>query len=204
LGRGPPPRQGVNHDREGVVGMHGPSPMLELCYSSKCWPRERLKPVEEFPPGLFLVVFAEMLALLPFPVSLRDCALVTLGPCTHAPRPRKGNADWVQSGTTRPPGGENRRLSAWHANPRAESVQIRLVRVGEAEKRRDQRPGGVANPRGWVRGKGLGVWVAGLGKGPTGCLVGKNRAMGVPIRERSWLLVATVYVPESCVRMLRV
>jgi hypothetical protein len=46
----------------------------------KCWPHERLKPVEEYPPGLFLVVFDEMLVLLPFPVVLRDYTLVATGP----------------------------------------------------------------------------------------------------------------------------
>jgi hypothetical protein len=46
----------------------------------KCWPRERLKPVAEYAPDLFLVVSAEMLALWPFRVILRDYTLVTLGP----------------------------------------------------------------------------------------------------------------------------
>jgi hypothetical protein len=47
---------------------------------AQCWPREKLKPVEEFPPGLFRVIFAEMLALLPFSVALGDYTLVTLDP----------------------------------------------------------------------------------------------------------------------------
>jgi hypothetical protein len=51
-----------------------------VCCLPKGWPRERLKPGEEYPPGHFLVVSAEMLALLLFPVALRDCALVTLDP----------------------------------------------------------------------------------------------------------------------------
>ena len=50
----------------------------KLCYLPKCWPRPRLKPVEKFPPGLFLVVSAEMLGLLPFPLDFRDYRLVTL------------------------------------------------------------------------------------------------------------------------------
>jgi hypothetical protein len=54
--------------------------MILVCYLPKCWPRERLKPVEEYPPELFLVVSNEMLALLPFPAVLRDYTLVTLGP----------------------------------------------------------------------------------------------------------------------------
>jgi hypothetical protein len=54
--------------------------MILACYLPKCWPPERLKPVEEFPPGLFLVVSHEMLALLLFPVALRDYTLVTLDP----------------------------------------------------------------------------------------------------------------------------
>ena len=37
---------------------------------------------EQFPQGLFLVVSAEMLALLPFAVILRDYSLVALGPST--------------------------------------------------------------------------------------------------------------------------
>jgi hypothetical protein len=44
------------------------------------WPRKRLKLVKEYPPGLFLVVFDEMLTLLPFPVVLRDYTLVATGP----------------------------------------------------------------------------------------------------------------------------
>jgi hypothetical protein len=40
--------------------------LYNLCYLLKCWPRERLKPVAKFAPGLFLVVSTEMLALLPF------------------------------------------------------------------------------------------------------------------------------------------
>jgi hypothetical protein len=39
-----------------------------------------MKPGEESPPGLFLVVSAEMLVLLPFPVVLRDYTFVTIGP----------------------------------------------------------------------------------------------------------------------------
>jgi hypothetical protein len=54
--------------------------MILVCYLPKCWTRERLKPVEESPPGLFLVVSPERLTLLPFPVALRDYTLVTLGP----------------------------------------------------------------------------------------------------------------------------
>jgi hypothetical protein len=53
--------------------------MILVGYLASCLPRERLKSVEESPPGLLLVVFHEMLALLPFPVGLRDYALVTLG-----------------------------------------------------------------------------------------------------------------------------
>jgi hypothetical protein len=34
-----------------------------VVYLPKYWPLERLKRVAEFPPGLFLVVFAKMLAL---------------------------------------------------------------------------------------------------------------------------------------------
>jgi hypothetical protein len=34
----------------------------------------------DIPSRLFLVVSAEMLAFLPFPVALRDYTLVTLGP----------------------------------------------------------------------------------------------------------------------------
>jgi hypothetical protein len=39
-----------------------------------------MKPVEEFPLGLFRVDSHEMLARLPFPVVLRDYTLVTIGP----------------------------------------------------------------------------------------------------------------------------
>jgi hypothetical protein len=52
----------------------------KVCYLPKCWPPERLKPVKEFPPVLFLVVSHEMVALLQFLVVLRDCTLATLGP----------------------------------------------------------------------------------------------------------------------------
>src|SRR5258707_1020905 len=38
-----------------------PRTLSALCCSPTCWPGERLKPVEEEPPGLFLVVSAEML-----------------------------------------------------------------------------------------------------------------------------------------------
>jgi hypothetical protein len=51
-----------------------------LCCLPKCWLCERLEPVEKIPPGLFLVVSAEMLVLLPFPVVLQDYTLVTLDP----------------------------------------------------------------------------------------------------------------------------
>jgi RNA polymerase sigma-70 factor (ECF subfamily) len=40
--------------REGV--RHRLERMQRMCYLPKCWPRERLKPVETFPPGNFLVV----------------------------------------------------------------------------------------------------------------------------------------------------
>lgn len=39
-----------------------------------------LKLVEEYSLGLFVVVSPELLALLPFPVVLRDYTLVTLDP----------------------------------------------------------------------------------------------------------------------------
>jgi hypothetical protein len=41
---------------------------------------DRLKPVEESPRGLFLIVPTELLALLPFPVILRDYAFAAPGP----------------------------------------------------------------------------------------------------------------------------
>ena len=40
---------------------------------------EKAELSREIPSSLFLVVFAEMLALQPFPVVLRDYTLVTLG-----------------------------------------------------------------------------------------------------------------------------
>jgi hypothetical protein len=51
-----------------------------MCYLPKCWPRGRLKPVEEYPLGFCLVVSHEMLAVLPFTVVLQQYTLVTLGP----------------------------------------------------------------------------------------------------------------------------
>jgi hypothetical protein len=50
-----------------------------LYYFPVCWPLEKLKRVEQFPSGLFLVVSREMLALLPFPLVLRHYTHVTLG-----------------------------------------------------------------------------------------------------------------------------
>jgi hypothetical protein len=41
---------------------------------------EKAETSREIPSLLFLVVFAEMLVLLPFPVILRDYTLVTLDP----------------------------------------------------------------------------------------------------------------------------
>jgi hypothetical protein len=41
---------------------------------------EKAELSREIPSRLFLVVSPEMLALLPFPVVLRDYTLVTLGP----------------------------------------------------------------------------------------------------------------------------
>ena len=41
---------------------------------------EKAELSREIPSRLFPVVSAEMLALLPFPVALRDYTLVTLGP----------------------------------------------------------------------------------------------------------------------------
>jgi hypothetical protein len=41
---------------------------------------EKAETSRDIPSRLFLVVFAKMLALLPFPVVLRDNTLVTLGP----------------------------------------------------------------------------------------------------------------------------
>jgi hypothetical protein len=41
---------------------------------------EKAETSRDIPSRLFLVVSAEMLALLPFPVALRDYTLVTLDP----------------------------------------------------------------------------------------------------------------------------
>ena len=54
--------------------------LIQLCYLPKCWSREMLKSVAEFPPGFCRVVFHGMLAFLPLPVSLPDYTLVTLDP----------------------------------------------------------------------------------------------------------------------------
>jgi hypothetical protein len=51
----------------------------QLYYLRECWPLKKLKRVEILPSRLFLVVSAEMSALLPFPLNLRYCTLVTIG-----------------------------------------------------------------------------------------------------------------------------
>jgi hypothetical protein len=51
-----------------------------VCCLPECWPLERLKRVEKYPPGLFLIVSVEMLALLLSFVVLRIYTLLTLGP----------------------------------------------------------------------------------------------------------------------------
>jgi hypothetical protein len=62
------------------IGGSSTSRLRPVCYLPECWPREMLKRVEEYRSSRFLVVSHEPLALLSFPVVLRDYTLVTLDP----------------------------------------------------------------------------------------------------------------------------
>jgi hypothetical protein len=52
----PPPNLTPTAHPERMATTRRPFCPSPLCYLPKCWPRERLKRVEIFPPGLFLVV----------------------------------------------------------------------------------------------------------------------------------------------------
>jgi hypothetical protein len=67
--------QPVEEDRKSQSQRFSP-----VCYLPECWPCEKLKLVEKYPPSRFLVVSQEMLALLSFPVVLRNYPLVILDP----------------------------------------------------------------------------------------------------------------------------